>query len=334
MKDRVLKRWIIPILAGACLSVGMSGQSTESQKKTKSDLQKPEITKFFIADPEEDSGYETGALHIIYSDGTEIVETLPPPKASTEKEAAFNAVGFADVQLAEDRQALGWTINVENCCTSYSIPLSVVVFRDKHVLHTFSDGMMVWSWKFLQGGKQVQAVFGPTHGDFSEDLLYDVSTGKLISGAQDEQKTQTPKAEAPRLASTSGDDLIHAAKEGDLPRVLALLGSHVDVNSRLTGNLDGGTTALIEASKAGQFDIVKALIAANADVNAKDEVLEETALMYASANGQLDIVRALLAAHASVNARGIYGNPSALFLASAGGHAAAVSALIAGRTQM
>jgi ankyrin repeat protein len=295
LKDRVFKGWIIPILVGACLSVGMSAQSTEPQKKAKSTLQKAEITKFFIGDSIEDSGYETGPLHIIYDDGTEIVKTLPPLKASTEKEMVFPAVGFSDVQLAEDRQTLGWTINVENCCTSYSIPLSVVVFRDKQVLHTFSQGMMVWSWKFVQGGKQVEAVWGPTHGaDVGDDCLYDVKSGKLISdtlGDCDESR-QVITPDAPKLASTPGDDLIHAAQKGDLPRVLALLAAH-------------------------------------AAVNAKDEVLKETALIYASVSGQLDIVRVLLAAHASVNARGIYGNPSALFMASVGGYAAVVSALIA-----
>jgi hypothetical protein len=182
MKDRLFRGWMIALLAGFCLSVGTSGQSTETQKKTRSSPQTAEITRFFVEEPRKDSGLETGPLHIIYSDGAEIVKALPPPKASTEKEAVFNAVGFSNVQLAEDRQTLGWTINVENCCTSYSIPLSVVVFRDKQVLHTFRQGQMVWNWKFLQGGKQVEAVFGPTHGtDVGDNRLYDVKTGKLIS---------------------------------------------------------------------------------------------------------------------------------------------------------
>jgi len=170
------------MLVGACLSVGMSGQSAEPQKKVQGTPHKAEITKFFIGDPIEDSAYETGPLHILYDDGTEIVETLPPLEKSTEKDTVFNAVGFSDVQLAEDRQTLGWAIKVENCCTSYSIPLSVVVFRDKQVLHTFDPGLMVWSWKFVQGGKQVEVVSGTVHGsDVGDDQVYDVTSGKLIS---------------------------------------------------------------------------------------------------------------------------------------------------------
>jgi hypothetical protein len=155
---------MIPMLVGVCLPVGASAQSTETQTKTKSTSQTAEITRFFIEEPKRDSGFETGPLHIIYGDGTEVVKTLPPLKASTEKETVFNAVGFSRVQLAEDRQTLGWTINVENCCTSYSIPMSVVVFRHKQLLHTFDQGQMVWSWMFIQGGQHLAVVFGPTHG--------------------------------------------------------------------------------------------------------------------------------------------------------------------------
>jgi len=170
-------------IAGRILPVvGTSGQSTEAQKKSSARTAK--ITRFFVEEPKKDSGYETGPLHIIYGDGTEIVKTLPPLKASTEKEVVFDAVGFSGVRLAEDQETLGWTINVENCCTSYSIPLSVVVFRHKQVLHAFQQGQMVWRWEFVKGGKQIAVVFGPTHGaDVGDNRLYDVKTGKLLSEA-------------------------------------------------------------------------------------------------------------------------------------------------------
>jgi hypothetical protein len=69
---------------------------------------------------------EPGSDHEVFS-SQKAVQTLPPLKASTDMEIVFNAVGFSGVELAQDRQTLGWTINVENCCTSYSIPLRVVV---------------------------------------------------------------------------------------------------------------------------------------------------------------------------------------------------------------
>ena len=176
--------------------------------QTKGASQTAPITKFFIAEPAAGSGYETGPLHIIYADGTEVVQTLPPLKPSTDKEAVFNAVGFSGVELAQDRETLGWTINVENCCTSYSIPLSVVVFRHKHVLHTFDQGLMVWSWMFLEGGKQVAVVFGPTHGPEAGDYqLYDVKTGKLVSEVLGDAETQSLKTDAPDWAKRLQDRL-------------------------------------------------------------------------------------------------------------------------------
>jgi hypothetical protein len=197
------RRWMIPMLVGLSLSVGASGQSTETHKEAKSTSQAAGITRFFIEEPRKDSGYETGPLHIIYDDGSEVVKTLPPLKANT-----FNSVGFSEVQLAADRQTLGWTIDVENCCTSYSIPVSVVVLRHKQVFHTFSQGQMVWSWMFVQGGGRLAVVFGPVHGpEVGDYRLYDVNTGRLISEIRGDEDTQSLRPNAPEWAKVLQDHL-------------------------------------------------------------------------------------------------------------------------------
>ena len=199
LKNSTLRR-SVPLLV-ALLSATTFGRSSVTSQQAKDASEAAQITKFFIAEPAAGSGYETGPLHIIYSDGTEILQTLPPLKPSTDKEIVFNAVGFSGVELAQDRQTLGWTINVQNCCTSYSIPLSVVVFQHKQVLHTFDQGQMVWSWMFLEGGKQVAVVFGPTHGpEVGDYQLYDVQTGKLTSEVWGDADTQSLKTDAPGWA--------------------------------------------------------------------------------------------------------------------------------------
>lgn len=206
MKDPTLRR-CLPLLV-ALLSAATFGQSSAAGQEPKDAPQKAEITKFFIAEPPASSGYETGPLHIIYSDGTQIVQTLPPLKPSTDQETVFNAVGFSGVELAQDRQTLGWTINVENCCTSYSIPSRVVVFQHKQVLHTFDQGQMVWSWMFLEAGKKVAVVFGPTHGpEVGDYQLYDVKTGKLVSEVWGDARTQSLKTDAPDWAKRLQDRL-------------------------------------------------------------------------------------------------------------------------------
>ena len=158
-EQRIFRPWIIPVLLGVCLSGWASAQPTETQKKAKSTSETAEITRFFIEEPKKGSAYETGPLHIVYDDGTEIVKTLPPMETSTDKEIVFNDVGFSCVQLAADRQTLGWTVDAENCCTSYPIPQRVVIFRRGKVLHAFAPGL-VWNWMFFLGGKRVAIVSG------------------------------------------------------------------------------------------------------------------------------------------------------------------------------
>jgi hypothetical protein len=198
------------LLPVALLSATTFGQSSVTSQQTKDASQTDQITKFFIAQPPAGSGYETGPLHVIYSDRTETVQTLPPLKASTDKEIVSNAVGFSGVELAQDRKTLGWTINVENCCTSYSIPLSVVVLQHKRVLHTFDQGQMVWGWMFLEGGKQVAVVFGATHGpEVGDYRLFDVKTGKLLSEVSGDEYTQSLKTDAPEWAKRLQDRITH-----------------------------------------------------------------------------------------------------------------------------
>jgi hypothetical protein len=156
-----------------------------------------QITKFFIAEPTVGSKHETGPLHIIYSDGTEIVRTLPRWKADKND---FNALGFTQVEMARDRQTIGWAIDVENCCTSYSIPIRIVIFRHKHVLHTFEQGQAVYTWMFRESGKQVAILFGPTHGPGGDYRLYDVKSGKLVSEIYENVDTQSLDPDAPDWA--------------------------------------------------------------------------------------------------------------------------------------
>ncbi len=197
MKNQVFAGCILCVFLGAGLAAWVQSQSTEKPRSHRP----VQITRFFIDKPEKDSGYETGPLHILYSDETESVQTLPPLKRNTEKELVFNAVAFTGVQLAQDRQTLGWTVNVENCCTSYSIAMSVVVFRNRKILHTFTQGQMVWKWMFLDGGSQVAIMFGPVHGTAAGDYqLYNVGNGKLLSEVWGDEELQSLKADAPEWA--------------------------------------------------------------------------------------------------------------------------------------
>ena len=61
---------------------------------------------------------------------------------------------------------------------------------------------------FLEGGKQVAIVFGPTHGpEVGDDQLYDVKTGKLMSEVWGHADTQSLKTDAPDWAKRLQDRL-------------------------------------------------------------------------------------------------------------------------------
>ncbi len=184
------------LLTAVCLGLAVSAQTADPDPPAKT----AKITNFFIEEAERGSGYETGPLHIIYSDGTHIIQRLPALKKSTEKESVFNEVGFSQVQLADDKKTLGWAVQVENYGTSYSVPLEVVVFRSGKVLHSFEE-RMTWNWMFLPGGKQLAIVWGGTHGPQVGDYrLYDVATGKVLSEVWGDEKTQALKNDAPSWA--------------------------------------------------------------------------------------------------------------------------------------
>jgi len=159
------------------------------------------IVKYYLDEPSPQSGYETGNLHIVYSDKTEVVETLLPKEKSTEKNIVYNQEGITDVKVAPDKRTIGWAENFDNCCTSYSIPIALAIYGSgKTVLH-IQQGQMVWYWTFRDGGKDVAAVWGPTHGTEAGDYqLYDVKTGHLLSEVFDDPTTQSLSADAPAWA--------------------------------------------------------------------------------------------------------------------------------------
>jgi uncharacterized protein len=122
-------------------------------------------------------------------------------------------------------------------------------------------------------------------------------------------------------ATVQTEELLIAARDGDLDRVLILIkqGAAVSIQDR------SGTAPLHAAAANGHEEIVQALLAAKADVNLRDSS-GRTALMAAAANRQAGIVAALLAAKADVQTRDAEGK-SALILAALAGDAGIVRVL-------
>ncbi len=95
---------------------------------------------------------------------------------------------------------------------------------------------------------------------------------------------------------------------------------------RATVAMAGANEDLIEAAKRGDLVAVKGFIVNGADTNAKDKN-GGTALIFASGNGHIEIVQALLDKGADVNAKTNQGL-TALRLASQEGHKEVVQLLL------
>lgn len=196
--NSIARNSLMTLMVAAGLTLPLSAPTREA----KSPSPNARITKFFIDQAEPGSGHHTGPLPITYSDGTDVVEKLPPLKKSSETEKVLNAVGFSVVQIADDEKTLGWALAVENCCTSYPIPLTVVIFRSGKLLHSFEE-RMVWKWMFLKGSKQLAVVWGATHGpEVGDYRLYDIATGKLLAEVSGDEGIQGLKPDAPDWAKT------------------------------------------------------------------------------------------------------------------------------------
>ncbi|MGA9391757.1 MAG: hypothetical protein WBV69_15070 [Candidatus Sulfotelmatobacter sp.] len=142
------------------------------------------IIKYYVDKATSESGYETGSLHIVYSDKTEVVKKLPPKQKRTEDDVAFNEVGIDEPKLAGDKRTIAWTEDFENCCTSYSIPLVLAVYRSGKNIVEVQEGDMVWDWMFFDGGKRIAAVWGAVHlSDIGDYQLNDTETGQVIDEA-------------------------------------------------------------------------------------------------------------------------------------------------------
>jgi hypothetical protein len=97
---------------------------------------------------------------------------------------------------------------------------------------------------------------------------------------------------SPPIASAQdqGEQLLAAARKGDIAAVRALLDKGVDINSKTRY----GATALSYACDRGYLEVVTLLIERGADVNVKDTFYGATPIDWAAQNGHPDVARLLL----------------------------------------
>ena len=112
---------------------------------------------------------DDGRAHVVYVNGADRV--FPPEQPQ---------VGCENVSVAQDKHAVGWSILVENCCTSYPIATAVVVYRASKKT-VISPDLMIYEWRFVGRGDRVAVLFGPVHGWAAGANYYDARSGRLLS---------------------------------------------------------------------------------------------------------------------------------------------------------
>jgi Ankyrin repeats (3 copies) len=88
------------------------------------------------------------------------------------------------------------------------------------------------------------------------------------------------------LAQSANDDLIAAAKKGDIEAVKSLIAKGANVNART----NYGATALHFAADRGHLEVIKALVEAGADVNARDDFYKMPPMALATMRDHKEVV--------------------------------------------
>ncbi len=213
------------LLIVAALALTSTGQTTAKRSQPPPNAAKGKlkpgayISSYCVADPGH-SSYETGPLHIVYSDGSQFKEPLAPKRVPANTHCPCcdtNEEGIINPQLADDRQTLGWLVEDDLCGQNYSLPLALVLFRSGSVLHWINPERIIWDWTFFQGAKFVGVSLGPSHGAGAPDeyKLYDVDTGRLVDRVVAD-RDQELKPDAPEWAKRLQDKL--AERDAEDPR--------------------------------------------------------------------------------------------------------------------
>jgi hypothetical protein len=141
-----------------------------------------------------------GNLRILTSEQ----KTIVVPKGGSPKagESFGKQTAFGKPVLSDDRRAIGAQAMFGNCCTSYDIPLQLVIHSGGKT-HRFDGGLAIFDWHFADGGRRV--VFSQQTVHFACSVhweLRDIASEQLLATADIPevcgQIPDPPKVEVPK----------------------------------------------------------------------------------------------------------------------------------------
>ncbi len=129
----------------------------------------------------------SGQLRITTKHRKEIVPKKDVDQVSVEK-----------VRISPDGRAVGWLALFPNCCTSYPIPLKLVILVNGEQRSFVGNGLPIWKWCFWDDGKQVAWEQETVHGGLGVHYeLRNIATGEL-SGQYDPDSKPDAVTKPPR----------------------------------------------------------------------------------------------------------------------------------------
>src|SRR5271167_3479994 len=153
---RIRRLYLVALVIMVSVSLSHSQDATAIAKAYIADADGPIVT------------HDAGVVHVVDGSGKDIV----PPKEKDQ-------IACSDPKISADKQTAGWLVDYENCCTSYPIPLTLVLYRNGRVVQRIAPGQMIYAWHFWKND-EVAVSDGPTHNPSGPQIrLYDIRTGKL-----------------------------------------------------------------------------------------------------------------------------------------------------------
>jgi hypothetical protein len=89
--------------------------------------------------------------------------------------------GFRWPRVSSDGRFAGWIALQPNCCTSYPLPITLVILDKDNALHRFGDGLPIWDWSFQRNNTAVAYRMRVAHG--AAPVMYElrrIRDGKLL----------------------------------------------------------------------------------------------------------------------------------------------------------
>jgi hypothetical protein len=116
-------------------------------------------------------------LEVVHQDGTRF---KPIREASRDSIQQF--ADFSQPAISPDRRLAGWLLEYGNCCTSYPIPLVLVIYQAGQEVRRIEDGLMMYEWYFWADGREAVYHADTVHGNFNPHAVrIDIATGNELA---------------------------------------------------------------------------------------------------------------------------------------------------------